>query len=358
MMQHKRRRFLRLISLSITAVILISVLIASACAEPNAETIAPETQTASVEQPTAQAAEPAPAPSTEAPAVPLTEAPTVPSTEPATEPATEPPTEPPTEPETEAPTTEPASDDPETPRGMFRFAPDGTLTLIDDFEYLGMDADGNTMSKQFITVQSRDGSYFYIIIDRTGESENVYFLNQVDLADLKTLAGNGVQQIPDSSCTCKTHCSVGHIDLTCPICSANMTECAAADSTKEGQTPSSDEDSEPGEKTAEQNTPESNAKKQKQQSAVLVLFVALIAVGVFYFWKRKKKGGKSSKKKASPEFEFDDEDEDDDELEVEFTPQEEPGRTERLKPFESPVAPAGEADAEEENDFEDEGDLM
>ena len=39
MMQHKRRRFLRLISLSITAVILISVLIASACAEPNAETI-------------------------------------------------------------------------------------------------------------------------------------------------------------------------------------------------------------------------------------------------------------------------------------------------------------------------------
>ena len=351
MMQHKRRRFLRLISLSITAVILISVLIASACAEPNAETIAPETQTASVEQPTAQAAEPAPAPSTEAPAVPLTEAPTVPSTEP----ATEPPTEPPTEPETEAPTAEPASDDPETPRGMFRFAPDGTLTLIDDFEYLGMDADGNTMSKQFITVQSRDGSYFYIIIDRTGESENVYFLNQVDLADLKTLAGNGVQQIPDSSCTCKTHCSVGHIDLTCPICSANMTECAA-DSTKEGQTPSSDEDSEPGEKTAEQNTPESNAKKQKQQSAVLVLFVALIAVGVFYFWKRKKKGGKSSKKKASPEFEFDDEDEDDDELEVEFTPQEkEPGRTERLKPVESPVAPAGEADAEEENDFEDEG---
>ena len=243
---------------------------------------------------------------------------------------------------------------------MFRFAPDGTLTLIDDFEYLGMDADGNTMSKQFITVQSRDGSYFYIIIDRTGESENVYFLNQVDLADLKTLAGNGVQQIPDSACTCKTHCSVGHIDLTCPICSANMTECAAADSTKEGQTPSSDEDSEPGEKTAEQNTPESNAKKQKQQSAVLVLFVALIAVGVFYFWKRKKKGGKSSKKKASPEFEFDDEDEDDDELEIEFTPQEnkEPERTERLKPFESPVAPAGEADAEEENDFEDEGDLM
>ena len=90
MMQHKRRRFLRLISLSITAVILISVLIASACAEPNPETIAPETQTASVEQPTAQAAEPAPAPSTEAPAVPLTEAPTVPSTEPATEPPTEP----------------------------------------------------------------------------------------------------------------------------------------------------------------------------------------------------------------------------------------------------------------------------
>ena len=197
---------------------------------------------------------------------------------------------------------------------MFRFTPDGTLTLIDDFEYVGMDADGNTMSKQFITVQSRDGSFFYIIIDRTGESENVYFLNQVDLADLKTLAGNGGQQIPDSACTCTTHCSIGHIDSSCPVCSVNMTECAATDSPKEQQVKPADGKEPSAEDPAATDAPASQKKAQKAQPAVLVLIVVMIAGGVFYVWKHKKKGGKVSRRKKTPEFDFDD---DDDELEIE-----------------------------------------
>ncbi len=37
---------------------------------------------------------------------------------------------------------------------------------------------------QFMTVTTRDGSYYYIIIDRSGSQDNVYFLNAVDAADL------------------------------------------------------------------------------------------------------------------------------------------------------------------------------
>ena len=58
------------------------------------------------------------------------------------------------------------------------FTPDGNLTLIDDFIRT------DESDKQFITVKTRDESVFYIVIDRSANQENVYFLNLVDDQDL------------------------------------------------------------------------------------------------------------------------------------------------------------------------------
>ena len=56
--------------------------------------------------------------------------------------------------------------------------PNGNMTLVDDYVI------GDT---QYITVQTKSGNYFYIIIDRSGETENVHFLNKIDEADLLPL---------------------------------------------------------------------------------------------------------------------------------------------------------------------------
>ena len=85
------------------------------------------------------------------------------------------PTEAQTETEAPAETTAPA----EQPQGQI--TPDGNLTLVDDLDY------STRAGLQFMTVTSKDGHVFYIVIDRTANSENVYFLNQVDAADLMAL---------------------------------------------------------------------------------------------------------------------------------------------------------------------------
>lgn len=91
--------------------------------------------------------------------------------------------------------------------------PDGNLTITDDILI---------ENKQFITVHSRSGAEFYIIIDRSRESDNVYFLNQVDDIDLFALLEAEEVEV---KCTCKEKCSSGFVDSECLICRLDIDSC-------------------------------------------------------------------------------------------------------------------------------------
>ena len=62
--------------------------------------------------------------------------------------------------------------------------PEGNLTLVDDYHTSYSDGSG----QQFITLVSKSGATFYLVIDRNAKGENtVHFMNLVDEADLLSL---------------------------------------------------------------------------------------------------------------------------------------------------------------------------
>ena len=83
-------------------------------------------------------------------------------------------------------------------------------------------------------------------------------------------------------CTCKTHCKVGYIDTSCPVCSVNMTECTAAEPTPEpSPTP-----------TPEVTPAPERANSGSTIGSILVVLVVLVLLGggVYYYVRTKRKG--------------------------------------------------------------------
>ena len=134
--------------------------------------------------------------------------------------------------------------------------PDGNAALVDDFG-------GN---KQLITVTTKAGNYFYILIDRANEDKEtaVHFLNQVDEADLMALMEDSqTTQEQPATCTCTEKCVAGAVNTACPVCATDMTGCTG--------------------KEPEPEAPEETAQPEEPAQAAglnpLILLVVLAVLG-------------------------------------------------------------------------------
>ena len=170
--------------------------------------------------------------------------------------------------------------------GGVALTPDGNLSLIDDI------GSSTRSGKQFITVETKNGNVFYIIIDRDDEGEEtVHFLNQVDEADLLTLMGDDAPAAETPAvCNCKEKCAAGAVNTNCLVCKNNLSECS-------GKEPVTEPEPEP----------EQPEKKSSGGLLVIVLLLALAGGGAFAYVKfiKPKQGVKVS---ADPDdYDFEDE---------------------------------------------------
>ena len=135
-------------------------------------------------------------------------------------------------------------------------------------------------------MQSKNGNYFYLVIDRAGDKENVYFLNLVDEADLMALIEDApVDPETPTSCDCADKCQIGAINTDCTLCSVDKTVCK-------------------GKSVMEPTDPQPEQEGNSMAVPLLVLMMVLLGGGTFYFFKVKT--SKNNTKPNLDDFDFDD----------------------------------------------------
>ena len=162
--------------------------------------------------------------------------------------------------------------------------PSGNLTLVDDF------GERNGEGQQFVTLVTKNGNYFYLIIDRDEKGEEtVHFLNLVDERDLFALMDEDEAAAYESQ-------------LAAEQAAKEAAEKAAAEAAAAAQSG----ETEPG--TTEPNP--GTEKKSTNMLPVVIIILVMAAVGGGWFFMQTKKK-KQAANEPDPDADYTDEDDED-----------------------------------------------
>ena len=195
-------------------------------------------------------------------------------------------------------TTEPVAE-PTLPSlgGLGGLTPDGNLSLIDDILggalFSSEDVDNSQM--QFVTVESKSGNVFYLVIDHS--TGDVYFLNLVDESDLLALLED---EGYEAECDCKVKCEAGAVNTDCPVCRTDLKGCKGEEP-EPTPTPTPAADSEP----------EDEGGFNAAAILPIVLILLLIACAAAAFLKLRKRKPDTSGDTDLDDYEFPEDDEED-----------------------------------------------
>jgi len=171
--------------------------------------------------------------------------------------------------------------------------PVGNMNLVDDY------GDHAESGKQFLTVTTRDGKYFYLIIDRDDNgAETVHFLNQVDASDLLALLDEDQQK------ELKEELGIDETDTkttsTMPSFGTEEKTDASAGTSTDGTAARTDT-----------KTTEKKSEKKKNVSGLLGLLLIGVLAGVGgYFYFKTTKGQKKKNDVPDPDADYTEDDED------------------------------------------------
>ena len=172
--------------------------------------------------------------------------------------------------------------------------PEGNLTLVDDYHTNYSDGSG----QQFITLVSKSGNTFYLVIDRNAKGQQtVHFMNLVDEADLLALMEEDAAD-------------------------AYTAEKEAAAQAEQDKLKAEEEAKKAAEEAANTEPPKEN-KVTKYAGAFLgvVALIALAAGGGFYFYRQQMQKKKAEKEALDPDADYT-EDKGDFEIPMENEPEE------------------------------------